>query len=104
MNLFIIIRAKKRVRRLYQMMKQQSFDELPINILSESDKEITFRHHNLEGKILKLEEGYALYTLFDIYHKGKLIKGAYHIYLERKRTNSEMKEFSRSGVSVPGPC
>lgn len=104
MKWFVIMKAKRNLRRLYQMMKLEPFETLPIKILYETDIEIGFRYCHHEGKILKEEGHYTLYTLFDIYHKGRLIKGAYRINFKKRQMNSEMKEFSRSGISIPGPC
>jgi len=105
MKLLMIIKAKKRINSLNHMLHEMKLDQLPIEILKQTETDVQFRYENIEGKIIISDLGLELYTLFDIYHKGKLIKGAYHYSLKSKNTNhDEMLEFSRSGTITPGPC
>ncbi|MBI9012292.1 MAG: hypothetical protein JEZ08_08645 [Clostridiales bacterium] len=105
MRFFKIIKAKKKIDTLYQMINEMDISELPFDVLGQNEDEIRFRYENVEGKILISDSGVDLYTLFDIYDHTKLIKGAYRYDPRPKSKNSgEMPEFSRSGAIAPGPC
>lgn len=105
MKLLTIIYAKKKINHLYHMLSNVNIDQLPIEILKQTETEIRFSYENIEGEIIISDAGLELYTLFDIYHNEKLIKGAYHYNPKpRKNNHGEMLEFSRSGTVAPGPC
>lgn len=80
-----------------------SLSECDYHITDETDQTIKFTYKEVKGQLTQTKEGLKLHHVFDVYHKGQLIKAAYH-YKHKKKISSDIEEFSKGGHLPPGPC